>query len=213
MNALRPKKIYLLRHGVVQGFSRKTYIGRVDIPLNSQGIDQAKAWQRFFLGNLPPKIFCSDLKRCVAFAKIIAGTFSDRIYIEKALREITLGRWEGVAMEDIRLKEPEQWARRGGNLKGFRPPGGESFADLAKRVIPVFQQICENAVSDMIIVGHAGVNRVILADIMDIGLNDVLKIPQDYAAGYVIEITRGERKILYANKLPHMFDRRGAILS
>ena len=108
-------------------------------------------------------------------------------------------------MDDIQKNYPAQWARRGNDLKGFRPPGGESFADLARRVIPAFYQICENTVGDIIIVAHAGVNRVILADIMAIDLNNVLQIPQDYAAGNVIEITPTERKILHVNKLPHMF--------
>jgi alpha-ribazole phosphatase len=206
MNAVRTQRIYLLRHGAVQGFDRKIYVGRLDLPLSPEGVAQGKAWHLFFQDDLPEAIFCSDLKRCVHTANIIAGPFADRICIKKEFREISLGLWEGVAMEDIRKNNPAQWARRGNNLKGFRPPGGESFTDLSKRVIPAFYQICENTVSDTIIVAHAGVNRVILADIMDIDLNDVLKIPQNYAAGYVIEITPMERKILLANYLPHMFN-------
>ena len=109
-------------------------------------------------------------------------------------------------MEDIQKNDPAQWERRGNDLRGFRPPEGESFADLAKRVIPAFYEICENTLSDTIIVAHAGVNRVILAGMMDICLKDILKIPQDYAAGYVIEITPTEKN-LHANKLPHMLNR------
>jgi probable phosphoglycerate mutase len=69
-----------------------------------------------------------------------------------------------------------------------------------------YYEICENTLSDTIIVAHAGVNRVILAGMMDICLKDILKIPQDYAAGYVIEITPTEKN-LHANKLPHMLNR------
>ncbi len=117
MNSVKTKKIYLLRHGAIQKFDRKTYIGQLDLPLNQEGVQQAKAWRRFFQNNLPQNIFCSDLTRCVTTAKIIAGPFTDRICIKKEFREISLGLWEGVTMEDIRKKFPEQWMLRGKNMK------------------------------------------------------------------------------------------------
>jgi probable phosphoglycerate mutase len=191
---MRTRKLYLLRHGAIQGFDRKTYIGRLDVPLSAEGIHQAEKWHRFFRNRLPEKIFSSDLKRCLHTAKIIAGPFSDRICIEEAFREISLGQCEGVSMEDIRKCFPRQWELRGRSFKSFRPPEGESFSDFSKRVLPAFYHICENTAGDTIIVAHAGVNRVILADLMRIDLNDVLSIPQDYGAGNVIEIAPAEKK-------------------
>ena len=206
VDVVRSQRIYLLRHGAVQGVDRKTYIGQLDVPLSPKGIDQAKAWHRFFQNNLPDKIFCSDLKRCVLTAKIIAEPFLERICVKKVFREISLGQWEGVLMEDIRKKYLRQWELRGKNLKGFRPPGGESFSDLAKRVVPAFYQICENNPSDMIIVAHAGVNRVILAELLDIDLNHIFQIPQNYSTGDVIEVTRTKRKILNVKTGSHIFN-------
>jgi alpha-ribazole phosphatase len=205
MDSARPQKIYLLRHGAIQGDDRKTYVGQIDLPLSPEGIDQAKAWHRFFQNNLPDNIFCSDLKRCVLTAKIIAEPFLDRICVKKEFREISLGRWDGVLMEDVRKNYPRQWALRGNDLKGFRPSGGESFSDLAKRVVPAFNQICENTPSDMIIVAHAGVNRVILAKLMGFDLNRIFEIPQDYSTAHLIEITRTERKALHVHHLSRIF--------
>ncbi len=195
-------KIYLLRHGAIQGFDRKTYIGQSDLPLSAEGIDQAIAWHRFFQDILPEKIVCSDLERSLHTAKIIAGPSSGGIQVQNAFREISLGRWEGIPMKEIRKNFPEQWALRGRNLKGFRPPGGESFSDLAKRVLPAFHQLCAYIQSDTVIVAHAGVNRVILAELMGADLNAVLQIPQDYAAGNLIEISQEERYAVYVNKVP-----------
>jgi alpha-ribazole phosphatase len=205
MDPTQPQKIYLLRHGAVQGVERKTYIGQIDLPLSPEGIDQAKAWHDFFQNNLPDKIFCSDLKRSLLTAKIIAEPFLDRICTEKAFREISLGQWDGVLMEDIQKKYPRQWALRGNNLKEFRPPEGESFSDLSKRVVPVFYRICEDTPGDIIIVGHAGVNRVILAELMKVDLNHIFQIPQDHTAGHVIEMTRTQRKNLHVEKLSRVF--------
>jgi probable phosphoglycerate mutase len=201
MMNISTKKIYLLRHGVIQFSERKTYIGQSDIPLSQVGIDQAKAWHEYFQKKLPEKIFCSDLKRCVVTAKIVAGPFPERICIRKELREISLGQWEGVAMEDIQNKFPGQWELRGTNLKGFRPPEGESFFDLSQRVVPVFYALCGNTPGDILIISHAGVIRVILAEVLKIDLNDLLKIPQEYAALNVMEADKDGLKVLKINQL------------
>lgn len=187
----RTKRIYLLRHGAIEGVARKTYIGQIDPPLSREGIAQAEAWRRYFREAIPAppeRIVCSDLRRCAVFAKIIAGADPERICVEPAFREIALGAWEGITMSEIREKFPDAWAARGENLVDFRPPGGESFGDLAERVLPAFACLCETAPPLSVLVAHAGVNRVILADILGVGLNDVFQIPQNYGDGTMIEI-------------------------
>lgn len=189
-----------MRHGAITGFARKTYVGQIDIPLSPEGIEQAKTWHRFFQSEPPDKIICSDLVRCRVTADIIAGTSQHIVRVEKAFREISLGLWEGVAMDEVRKNYPQQWERRGRNLKTFRPPKGESFSDLSDRVLPVFENVCKTDSHCIVIVAHAGVNRVILADIMAVDLNQVLDIPQDYAAGNLILLASGKKQIVYINK-------------
>jgi len=200
MNAIQTKKIYLLRHGAIEAVRSKTYIGQLDLPLSQKGIEQANAWRSFFQGNLPETIVCSDLKRCRLTAEIIAGSHGNRISTEKKLREISMGLWEGISMADIQKNFPKAWQNRGKNIGTFRPPMGESFSDLAQRVLPVFYQLCEKSPKDMLIVAHAGVNRVILADMMHLDFNDLLGIPQTYSAGNLIEMTQTKIKILYINQ-------------
>jgi probable phosphoglycerate mutase len=195
----KTKKIYLLRHVVIGLHERKTFIGQADIPLSQVGIDQAKAWHGYFQKILPEKIFCSDLKRCVLTAKIVARQFPERICIRKELREISLGKWEGMAMEDIQNKFPGQWELRGTNLKGFRPPEGESFFDLSQCVVPVFYALCGHTPGDILIVSHAGVIRVILAEVLKIDLNDIFKISQEYAALNVMEADKDGLRVIKIN--------------
>ncbi len=199
MSDIRTPIIYLLRHGRIRSFPEKTYIGQADIPLSQEGIGQAEAWREFFRNRLPETIFCSDLARSLVTATIIAEAFSDRICVRKELREISLGRWEGIAMAEIRKNFPEQWELRGRNLKQFRPPGGESFSDLSRRVLPVFYDICSQSSGDVLIVSHAGVNRVILADIMGIDLNHILQISQNYAALNIISAGKTGMEVIRMN--------------
>ena len=130
-------------------------------------------------------------------AKIIAGPFSERICIRKELREISLGQWEGVAVEDIQNNFPDQWELRGKNLKGFRPPEGESFSDLSQRVLPTFYMLCEHSPGDILIVTHGGVIRVILAEFLKIDLNDIFEIPQEYAALNIMKVGKEGIKVVF----------------
>ncbi len=192
-------KIYLLRHGAIAPVARRTFIGQSDVPLSALGFEQARAWQTYFQPILPPTIVTSDLQRCRHTAGIIAGQFSNRITVRKALREISLGQWEGVALEDIQKQYPRQWELRGRNLKEFRPPQGESFGDLHRRAWPVFEAICRHSSSDVLIVTHAGVIRVILAGILNIDLNHVLQIPQEYAALSIVGFDQEKSKVIDIN--------------
>jgi probable phosphoglycerate mutase len=197
------KKIYLLRHGQIEPYEKKTFIGQSNVPLSQVGIEQAEAWQKYFQKKLPGKIFCSDLKRCVVTAKIVSGLFPERICAKKEFREISLGQWQGVAVEDIQNNFPKQWELRGNNLKGFRPPEGESFYDLSQRVLPTFYAICEQGTGDVMIVSHAGVIRVILADVLKIDLNDIFEIPQEYGALNILEAAKEGIKVVKMNQLLH----------
>ena len=41
----------------------------------------------------------------------------------------------------VRTAFPGEWEKRGQNIDGYRPSGGESFSDLAFRALPAFDRI------------------------------------------------------------------------
>jgi probable phosphoglycerate mutase len=106
------------------------------------------------------------------------------------LREIGLGRWEGLDKDEARRLDPGLWLARGRDLASVPPPGGESFADLAARVWPAFDRIAERLASGeaerILVVAHQAVNRVILARERGIALDRVLEIGQPPGAVAVL---------------------------
>lgn len=178
--------IYLLRHGEIDAGPGRRFIGQTDLPLNGSGRRQAREWREALKG-LPWKgVFCSDLARSRETAGIIAGAGAACHFL-KALREISLGAWEGAPMAEIRLRFPDQWAARGEALDTFRPPGGESFADLEGRVIPAFMKLSEFPDGPLLVVGHAGVNRVILCRLLGVPLANLFRLEQDYGGLTLID--------------------------
>jgi 6-phosphofructo-2-kinase len=59
------------------------------------------------------------------------------------LREINLGSFEGMTMDEIKTLHPEEYAAREGNRLGYRYPGtgGESLLDIIERVRPVIIEL------------------------------------------------------------------------
>jgi probable phosphoglycerate mutase len=80
------------------------------------------------------------------------------------------------------------WALRGENFLNSRPPLGESFRDLAKRVWPAFEKVKALATGNVLVVAHQAVNRVILARERNIPLTELLTIPQPTGALNILEV-------------------------
>lgn len=177
------KTIYLVRHGHVQMPDyRKYYLGSTDLSLSETGKIQA-AWQKnFFLDKNIEAVYHSPLMRCVQTARMIADKTIPCISVS-ALREIDMGQWEMVPMEQVKKEQPEAYYLRGEQMDIFCPPDGESFAECQKRSVKAFQDLTDNqkADSSIMIVAHAGVNRCVLSWILQKPLKNLLAIPQAYA--------------------------------
>ena len=179
----RGKKILLLRHGEpLSKTDEKRFTGQTDLPLSPMGRRQAQCWQEWLSGVPITRIISSDLSRCMETARILCA---DRPIIVKPLsdlREINLGGWDGMTFRRVRDRWPDAFRQRGLEMARFRPPGGESFLDLRQRVVPVFEQAVDQAGGNLLMVAHAGVNRMILCHLLGMPPENLFRIAQDYGA-------------------------------
>jgi probable phosphoglycerate mutase len=180
--------IYLLRHGETAGSKTRRFIGQTDVALSPRGIDQARFWQGCFADIKIDRIYSSPLSRCVQTARIISGRShdTDQVVLISEIAEIDLGEWDGRTFRDIKENFPLAWEQRGKDLANYRPPGGESFADLFDRVVPVFHGILRQNAANTLIVAHAGVNRMILCHLLEKGINGMFTIGQTYGCLNII---------------------------
>jgi alpha-ribazole phosphatase len=195
--------IYLLRHGDTRSDAVRRYIGWTDIPLSEKGRQQAMWWNKE-LSSVPfNRIICSDLDRSAESAKIVADGRSVVIEFCSDLREINLGKWDGLEMEKVRLQFPVEYEKRGVNPAAFRPEGGESFFDLSSRVVPAFEKIIGSLLEgNILIVGHAGVNRVILCSLLEMPLANLFRLGQDYGCLNIITCESDFARIQLMNSVP-----------
>lgn len=133
------------------------------------------------------RVCCSSLSRSVSTARIIVHGRPLSIEAMPELDEINLGQWEGLPVDEVRRRFPLEYERRGADLAGYRIPGGESFSDVMARVLPVFEGITKGRDENVLIVGHAGVNRVILCHLLGMPLNNLFRLGQDSCCLNIVE--------------------------
>ena len=174
--------LYLMCHGDSRQDDVRRYIGQTDLPLNERGIEQVKYWQRKLSSISFYGIYCSDLVRSLETARIIAQKRGMSICSLTELREIHLGGWEGLSVTEVRQRFPGEYERRGENFPDYRPPNAESFSDLRRRIVPVFERIVSDMEGNVLIVGHAGVNRTILCHVLGMPLANLFRLEQQWGS-------------------------------
>ncbi|NVO00502.1 MAG: alpha-ribazole phosphatase [Geobacteraceae bacterium] len=191
--------VYLMRHGDSRQDSVRRFIGQSDHPLNDTGRAQSEWWRRE-LSRIPfSHICCSDLKRSMETAQIIGQRLSVPLTILPGLREIDLGSWDGMPVSEVQQLYPQEYDVRGKDLAGFRPPGGESFIDLSDRVTPILNKLIQHSEGNLLIIGHAGVNRVILCQLLGIPLANIFRLEQGYGCLNILEYFGGCRVVSQMN--------------
>jgi len=195
--------IYLLRHGEVEGASTRRFIGHLDVPLSTEGERQCAAQAERLRSVRLTALFSSDLGRSRRSAEIIGAPHGLRPTIVPALREMDMGRWDGLTAAQIKEREPIAFADWMSRVGEFPFPEGESVPDLIARVAPAFDAIVTaHAGRSIAIVAHGGPNRALLCRALGLPLGRLLAFGQDYAALTVLEEAAGSWALRRLNERP-----------
>ena len=130
--------------------------GASDVDLADDPIGCAVRLRRTLPAHLP--LFSSPLRRCRRLAEAIHASpeYDDR------LRELDFGAWELRAWDDIARADLDAWAAA---PMTYAPPGGESIGRLWARVTAFLDERVRPAREDCVLVTHAGVMRIVAAQL------------------------------------------------
>jgi alpha-ribazole phosphatase len=172
----------------VVGAETRRFIGHLDVPLSPLGEAQVGALASRLRGVALDAIYCSDLRRTRRSAEILAAPHRLTPISDPALREFAMGRWDGLAAEEIRALDASAFDAWMGDVGRFQFPGGESLPDLEARAWPAFEAIVARHAGGVVaIVAHGGSNRMILCRALGLRPERLLALGQDYAALSVLE--------------------------
>ncbi|MBU3113062.1 histidine phosphatase family protein [Clostridium lacusfryxellense] len=155
--------IYLLRHGQTNLNRDGKYQSAVDKDLNEFGISQAELLgQRLKSYNIEV-IYSSDLKRVVGTSEIINKYINKEIIIKKEFREINMGEWDTLTIEERNISHKEyakEWSKQ---IKDMPYPQGECGEDVSKRAMKIIDEIVEKEYENVVISTSGGTISIIIS--------------------------------------------------
>ena len=184
----RPTRVYLIRHGEVTTFERKSFNGQSDVGLTPRGVSQLEEVAERLSSHPISAVYTSDLQRSVRGGEAIAKARSVPLFNLPALREKNFGNWEGLTAQEVSARHPERWADWLRDPSECRPEGGETYREVGGRALGALEMILRKHPGEEIaIVAHGGVNRMILADALCQPPSALFRIEQKYAALNIID--------------------------
>lgn len=143
--------------------------GRVDIPLNERGREQAAALARSLTmgpGPRPDVIVASPLRRAADTAVTVGEALGLEVALDEAFLERSFGRWEGLTGAEIRERWPaehEAWRERR-SVEGI---GMESREAVAARMGGALRALlAAHAGHTVLVVAHGAAITLAVADLL-----------------------------------------------
>ncbi|MEO1104609.1 MAG: histidine phosphatase family protein [Pseudomonadota bacterium] len=173
-----------IRHGETDWNVEGRLQGQLDIPLNDHGRSQAARngetlAAMFAREGVDPEglaYIASPLGRSVETMRIVRGKLGlpETFDTDEQLKEIGFGEWSGHTYDELReTPERNRVLARKKDKWSFRPPGGETYADLAARI----GTWLESVRTDTVAVTHGGVFRVLHGHLTGTPWHEVPNIP------------------------------------
>jgi alpha-ribazole phosphatase/probable phosphoglycerate mutase len=181
-------RLYVIRHGEVEGVGDGKLLGRTDTPLSENGLEQSHQLAEALSAARLSAVYSSDLQRARMAAEMIAERSNLKVQPNSVWREIDMGDWEGRTMTSLHDESPELVAQLFNDPGSFVYPNGESFGVFTARVRSALDQLLTTHDSGNIaLITHGGVCRVIVGDTLGMPAQNWLRLAQDYGCLNVID--------------------------
>jgi broad specificity phosphatase PhoE len=224
-----PQVVWLVRHGesmgnVADAHAQRAKAGRLeldvrdpDVELSDTGRSQAEALGKWLAGlpedERPTAALSSPFERALMTAQLATAGLEVRLRTDERLRERDFGAFDRMTGAGIREQYPDEAKRR--DLLGkfyYRPPGGESWADVALRIRSVLateglRYDCER----LLIVAHQAVIMVFRYVLEELTEQELLEVDRDEQVANA-SLTRYDRdadgnlRLTSFNEVEHLTD-------
>jgi probable phosphoglycerate mutase len=188
----------LVRHGETRDNREGRLLGRSDPPLTALGRVQVRAVAAELAREAPVAIVSSPLRRAVQTATMIGDACGVAPTVDRRLIEIDYGAWERRSLAEV----PRDAAAVSSDPSAPFPEG-ESISDVARRVVPLCEELL--ARRDGLVVAVSHVTPIKAAVAWAIGVGDEVAWRMHLSLGSVSRIgARREGPFLHTfNEQPY----------
>jgi 2,3-bisphosphoglycerate-dependent phosphoglycerate mutase len=187
--------LVLVRHGQSTWNLENRFTGETDIPLTALGRQEARAAGAKLVDIPFDHGFTSVLQRAIETMSLLLQEAKQPqlpVTHSRALNERNYGELQGLNKAEVGKKYGDQQLALWRRSYSTRPPGGESLADTAARVIPYYQGVIEPYLQNgknILIVAHGNSLRSLimhLEHISETAIADV-DLPTGIPRRYVLD--------------------------
>ena len=156
--------IYFVRHGVTDwneyitpdGRHSAKCQGRADIPLNQNGVNQAKELANNLKNIKFDTVYCSPLTRTKQTCEIILGSLDGVIFDDRII-ERDFGEFEGLTKEEF------DFSGFCNKHSGIKLKTAETVESIEKRVFSFLDELKQQPYQNVLIVAHGGVGCMFIS--------------------------------------------------
>ncbi|MCG8538729.1 MAG: histidine phosphatase family protein [Clostridia bacterium] len=200
-------RLYLIRHGETEWNLRAKTQGCKNIQLSKRGILQGKLLGEKLKENDEEykKIFSSDLDRCYLTAKSIAKKLKIDIEINRGLREMSFGDWEGLTLEEIKKSYSKEYIRWRNEPCKASIPKGEDLKTVQERCLESVKDIIDKYDDgSIIIVSHGVAIKTIILGLLGLDLKHFYNITLSNASMNKLEFREYGPVLISLNDTCHL---------
>ena len=187
--------LILVRHGETAANAEGRLQGRIDLPLNELGRQQANRVAAAL--RAPARVISSPLVR----ATETAATFGAPVEVDERWIELDYGDYDGRPLTDVPADVWAGWR----SDPTWAPPAGESLRDVGRRVRAACQELAPDAVErDIVVVSHVSPIKAAVGWALDADDGIAWRLHLGVAAICRIAIAPGGALLRSFNELAHL---------
>jgi len=176
-------RLWLIRHALVHPDAITFLYGTQDVAVCDETMAADAHRYEALAARLPrpAKLFVTPLTRThlTAEALFAAGYPEQTWTVEPGFIEQDFGDWQGVPMQDFSqrmgIKKHPFWPVSAAE----RPPGGESFNEMIRRVGDAMERVVAQTMGDVVIISHGGAIRAACAYALNLDAHQALSLAVD----------------------------------
>ncbi len=201
----RTTRIYLVRHGQTVTNKEGRFCGHSETQLTTLGQEQARALGKRMATERIDAVYTSDYSRAMETAAYVVGERAVTAGVDLDLRELHYGEWELEREFDIRKRAGEQYKLMREEHPDWRPPGGETVAEVRERTRAAFDRIvAANHGKRVLVVSHGTAINCLLSSLLETPLTHVFRIEVSNCGLTEVLVRSGRVYFVRVNDTAHL---------
>ena len=194
------KYVYIVRHGE-SSFNEGGKLGG-DPDLTEKGKEHVRHLVEVLSELNIKRVYTSEKIRCSKTAEIICKELKvSKLIRTPALKNLDKGFFNALTHSDVEKRFPHVYEQRKIDKFNTAFPGGESYADVTKRIVPFFEKLKveePDLEGNAVIVGHKSAIRAMLGHLMSLPERESPHLIVPFDAVYEVDLTNF-KNVCYVN--------------